>query len=483
MVFFLGVAVFLFVWFVRRFRNAISKVPPGPTPLPILGNMWMFGFKLEFEKLIELSKTYGSVYTLWMGHAPMMVVNGFHAVKEALVHHADVFSERPAVPFFQDLCHSEGIILSNGQTWKQQRRFALMALRNLGLGKKSLEWRIQKEARRLVKFFAATKGNPVDPQPLISACVSNVISSVVFGHGFSFEDIRFHQLLKASETIAYFQGTVWGRLYDSLPWLMRRLPGPHKNVFKEYRQVADFLKEEIAIHRENWTSGEPQDLIDSYLAELSKGENRTFSEENMIQVVFDFFMAGSETTTATLAWALLYMLANPDVQDQVKDELDAVLGLNQPVNYEDRSRLHYTNAVVHEIQRYANLVPGAVLHACKRDTMFMGLPVSKGTVIYPNLGSVLYDPDQWETPQQFNPGHFLDKDGKFVCRESFLVFGTGPRVCLGERLARVELFIFFTSLIQNFKFQLPEGLTHISMDSIIGSMRQPHPFKICAVAR
>ncbi|XP_078543661.1 cytochrome P450 2J2-like [Lissotriton helveticus] len=482
MVLFLGVVVFLLVWFALRFRNAVSKGPPGPTPLPILGNMWMLGFKVEFEKLIELSKTYGSVYRLWMGHTPMLVVNGFHAVKEALVHHADVFSDRPAVPFFQDLCHSEGIILSSGQPWKHQRRFALKALRNLGLGKKSLEWRIQKEACKLVKFFAATKGNPVDPQPPISACVSNVISWVVFGHGFSFEDIRFQQLLKASETIAYFQGTVWGRLYDSLPWLMRHLPGPHKNVFKEYRQVAEFVREEIAIHRKNWTPDEPQDLIDYYLAELLEGENSAFSEENMIQVVFDFFMAGSETTTATLAWALLYMLENPDVQDQVKDELDAVLGLNQPVNYEDRTRLPYTNAVVHEIQRFANLVPGAVMHVCNRDTTFMGLPVSKGTVIYPNLGSVLYDPEQWETPQQFNPGHFLDKDGKFVCRESFLVFSTGPRVCLGERLARVELFIFFTSLIQNFKFQLPEGQTHINMDSIIGSMRQPHPFKICAVA-
>ncbi|XP_069476870.1 cytochrome P450 2D15-like isoform X3 [Ambystoma mexicanum] len=423
----LGLAVFLLVWGLLRFRRAISKLPPGPVPLPLLGNLWMLGFKMDYEKLIQLSTTYGHVYTLWLGHTPMMVVNGFHAVKEALVHHAEEFSDRPNVPFFEDLWHSKGIILANGHSWRQQRRFALMTLRNLGLGKKGFEWRVQKEARTLVEIFSATKECPMDPKSAMYTCVSNVISAVVFGHCFPVDDVRFHQLLEGSETIAYFQGTVLGRVTDD--------------------------------------------------------HNTTFNEENMIQVVFDFFMAGSETTTSTLAWALLYMLENPDVQDRVQEELDSVLGCDQPAHYEDRKRLHYTNAVVHEIQRYANLVPGSVLHACSRDTTFLGLPVPKGTVIYPNLGSVLYDPEHWETPQKFNPGHFLDKDGHFVSKEMFVAFGTGPRVCLGERLARVELFVFFTCLLQNFTFRLPEGVTHINMDSILGSMRQPYPFKLCAIAR
>ncbi|XP_069476869.1 cytochrome P450 2J2-like isoform X2 [Ambystoma mexicanum] len=376
----LGLAVFLLVWGLLRFRRAISKLPPGPVPLPLLGNLWMLGFKMDYEKLIQLSTTYGHVYTLWLGHTPMMVVNGFHAVKEALVHHAEEFSDRPNVPFFEDLWHSKGIILANGHSWRQQRRFALMTLRNLGLGKKGFEWRVQKEARTLVEIFSATKECPMDPKSAMYTCVSNVISAVVFGHCFPVDDVRFHQLLEGSETIAYFQGTVLGRLYDSAPWLMRRIPGPHQNVFEQYRNISNFIKEEIATHRKNWSLDEPRDVIDYYLSKMLKvtdDHNTTFNEENMIQVVFDFFMAGSETTTSTLAWALLYMLENPDVQDRVQEELDSVLGCDQPAHYEDRKRLHYTNAVVHEIQRYANLVPGSVLHACSRDTTFLGLPVPK----------------------------------------------------------------------------------------------------------
>ncbi|KFP33959.1 Cytochrome P450 2D16, partial [Colius striatus] len=110
----------------------------------------------------------------------------------------------------------------------------------------------------------------------------------------------------------------------------------------------------------------------------------------------------------------------------------------------------YTNAVVHEIQRFSNIISVGMPRVCVRDTTVLGFPLKKGTVVFPNLASSLYDPEQWETPRQFNPGHFLDKDGNFVSQEAFLPFSAGHRVCLGEHLARTELFIFFASLLRAF---------------------------------
>uniref|UniRef100_A0A8C3SIU0 Uncharacterized protein n=1 Tax=Chelydra serpentina TaxID=8475 RepID=A0A8C3SIU0_CHESE len=160
-----------------------------------------------------------------------------------------------------------------------------------------------------------------------------------------------------------------------------------------------------------------------------------------------------------------------------------VLGPSILIGYEDRKKLPYTNAVIHEIQRYSSITAVGVPRECVKDTMLQGFPIEKGTIILPNLTSALLDPEQWETPRQFNPNHFLDQDGHFVNKEAFLPFSAGHRVCLGEQLARTQLFIFFANLLRVFSFRLPEGVKEINTEAILGGTLQPHPYKICAVPR
>ncbi|NXU83545.1 CP2J2 protein, partial [Xiphorhynchus elegans] len=109
----------------------------------------------------------------------------------------------------------------------------------------------------------------------------------------------------------------------------------------------------------------------------------------------------------------------------------------------------YTNAVIHEVQRKANIVPLTMPRVAVKDTTVDGFFIPKGTAISINMTSVMFDKNEWETPDTFNPGHFL-KDGKFWKREAFVPFSIGKRACLGELLARSELFLFFTSLLQKF---------------------------------
>ncbi|KPP58253.1 cytochrome P450-like, partial [Scleropages formosus] len=150
---------------------------------------------------------------------------------------------------------------------------------------------------------------------------------------------------------------------------------------------------------------------------------------------------------------------------RVREELTRVTGSRQP-RVEDRKNLPYTDAVIHEIQRMANILPMSVPHITSCDVMFQGFHIKKGTTVYPLLMSVLYDENEWETPYTFNPGHFLDKQGRFIKRDAFLPFSAGRRVCLGESLARMELFLFFTSLLQNFYFTLSSGLSEAEFDAI-----------------
>ncbi|KAJ1087396.1 hypothetical protein NDU88_000569 [Pleurodeles waltl] len=481
----LALVVYVLVAQFLKQRWMIRRLPPGPTPLPIIGNLWSLNFEVHYETLIQLAKTHGNVFTIWLGLTPVIVLNGCQTVRNALISHSEELSGRPSTPLSMVFMGDNGIVFSNGQTWKQQRRFGMMAMRNLGLGKKSLEVKIKEVSQQLLELFRSENGKAMDPAQPIASCVANVISSVVFGHCFSSNDKSFQQMLNAINSVINTRTQWWSRVYDAFPSIMSRLPLPQYEVFVEWEKARSYVKQEIRTHQEN-LSDEPQDFIDFYLRQMEQttgDPSSPYEEANLVQVVLDLFFAGTETTTTTLRWALLYMTNHPEIQDKVQKELDSVLGDSQAIFYEDRKKLPYTNAVIHEIQRYSNIVGLGVPRECVQETTLQGYQIKKGTAVFPNLSSVLFDPGHWETPRQFNPEHFLDKEGNFVNREAFLPFGAGHRVCFGEQMARVEFFIFFSSLLRSFTFQPPEGIKKLKEDFIHAGTMLPHPYKVCAIPR
>ncbi|XP_032659771.1 cytochrome P450 2J6-like [Chelonoidis abingdonii] len=482
----IGLVVFLLIVQFLKLQWAHRHLPPGPTPFPILGSLWQMNFKVDHDSFNKMAEVYGNIFTLWLGHTPGVVLHGFQAVKDGLNTHLEEFSGQLKTPFFKRFANGKGITFSSGHIWKQQRRFGLMTLRKLGLGKKGLEHRIQEEARHLVEYFETVKGKSLDPSVPIVHAVSNVICAVVFGHRFSLEDETFHQLTEAFNCIFAFVNSFHFFLFEILPWLMHHLPGPQQKVNSCCEFVRSFIRKEIRSHKERGIPDEPQDFIDFYLAQIAKAKNdpaSTYDEDNMNQSIFDLFLAGTETTATTLRWALLYMVAYPDIQEKVQKELDTVLGPFQLICYEDRKNLPYTNAVIHEIQRYCSIILITIPRESGKDTTLQGFPIPKGTLIVPNLDSVLFDPEKWESPRQFNPSRFLDKEGNFMIREAFLPFLTGSRVCLEEQLARSELFIFFANLLRAFTFTLPKGVKEISTKLVVRITMQPEPYELCVVPR
>nr|XP_043904812.1 cytochrome P450 2K1-like [Solea senegalensis] len=210
--------------------------------------------------------------------------------------------------------------------------------------------------------------------------------------------------------------------------------------------------------------------------------NSHFHEQNLLMTVIHLFAAGTDTTATTLRWALLFMAKYPQIQDQVQEELSRVIGSRQ-VQVEDRKDLPFVNAVIHETQRLANILPMALPHRTSRDVHFQGYVIKEGTTVFPLLTSVLHDESEWARPHAFLPAHFLDKDGQFVKRDAFMAFSAGRRACLGERLARMELFLFFSTLLQHFRFTPAPGLTEDEMDlsPCVGLTLCPPAHKLCAV--
>ncbi|XP_029284837.1 cytochrome P450 2J2-like [Cottoperca gobio] len=472
----------VFILTADYFKNRQpGSFPPGPRALPIVGNIFTVDYKRTHESMTQLAERYGDVYSLRMGQAWVVVLNKFEVLKEALVNQKDILGDRPHLPLVQDITHGLGLLFSSGNTWKQQRRFALSTLRNFGFGKKSIEAVILDEFTHCAKDFNSHKGKPFNPHLTINNTVSNIICSLVFGHRFEYGDEKFMKLMTWFGKSLQIQASIWAQLYNSFPWLMRRLPGPHQTVQHMFNDAKDFIRVEIKEHKQNWDPSDQRDYIDCYLNEIQMGKGQVedaFDEENLVICVLDLFVAGSETTSTTLRWAFLYMAKYPEIQAKVQDEIDKVIGQSRQPSMEDRANLPYTDAVIHEIQRMGNVIPLSLPHSTNKEIQLGGYTIPKGVTIIPNLTSVMFDKNEWETPNTFNPGHFLNEEGKFVKPAAFIPFSAGKRLCPGESLAKMELFLFFTSFMQHFTFSMPAGVKPV-MDFQFGVTLAPRSYEIC----
>ncbi|XP_030073219.1 cytochrome P450 2C42-like isoform X2 [Microcaecilia unicolor] len=471
----------------KRMKQGVGKLPPGPTALPFLGNALQLNGKEIFRVLLKLSEKYGSIFTIHLGSEPVVVLCGYEIMKEALNDHGEWFAARGSLPIMDRVNRGHGVINSNGERWKQLRRFSLMTLRNFGMGKRSIEERIQEEAQFLTEELKKTKGNflelPFDPTFFFSRSVSNVISSVVFGDRFDYEDGNFLILLSLINDTFRIFSSIWVQLYNFFPNVMEYLPGPHKRLMKDIDQLKTFVAGRVKKHQETLDPTSPRDFIDCFLLKMEQEKNSTLSEfsmENLVITTLDLFSAGTETVSTTLRYGLMILLKHPDVEAKIHEEIDRVIGQNRCPTNKDRNLMPYTEAVVHEIQRFIDIIPLGLPHAVTQDILFRQYVIPKGTTVYPMLSSVLRDPKQYQNPESFDPGHFLDAQGCFKRNDAFMPFSSGRRVCLGEGLAHMEIFLFLTTILQNFNLKSPVDPKEIDLSpEISGFGNMPRPYQLC----
>ncbi|XP_077654893.1 cytochrome P450 2C9-like isoform X3 [Urocitellus parryii] len=458
-----------------RQRSGRGRLPPGPMPLPILGNILQIDAKNISESLTNLSKVYGPVFTVYLGLRPTVVLHGYEAVKEALIDHGEVFSGRGSFPVGDRASKGLGIILTTGSRWKVMRRFSLMTLRNFGMGKRSIEDRVQEEARCLVEELRKTKG--------CAPC--NVICSIVFHNRFDYKDKDFLNLMRKINENVQIMSSPWIQVCNNFPALIDYFPGSHKTVLKNYCDLKQHFLKKIKEHQESLDMNNPRDFMDCFLIKMEeeKGNQQTeFTTEALINIVNDLLGAGTETTTSTLRYGLLLLMKHPEVTAKVQEEIDHVIGRHRSPCMQDKSNMPYTEAVLHEIQRYIDLVPTNLPHAVTCDIKFRNYFIPKGTTIITSLTSVLHDSKEFPNPEKFDPGHFLDESGKFKKSDYFMPFSTGKRICAGEGLARMELFLFLTTILQNFHLKSVVDPKDLDTTPVVnGLVSVPPTYKLCFI--
>ncbi|XP_064113391.1 cytochrome P450 2L1-like isoform X3 [Macrobrachium nipponense] len=291
------------------------------------------------------------------------------------------------------------------------------------------------------------------------------------------EIIKFNANLR--QNIELVQGRI--QILDLFPLLVKILPRfVLEKVFKvnviydNMEQFKNLMLETIEAHVKTLDLDNPKDYIDAYLIEIQKerGSHSTIFKEDYVNLVItlsDFFGAGSETTSSTIRWLIALLATHPEIQRKMQKEIDEVVPRDTLPSLQDKERLPYTEAVLLEVMRYSSFVPVGVLHATTEEIQVGKYRLPKNTAIFASARSCHRDRKYFERPEEFYPEHFLDKNGKVITKkDGFLPFSLGRRQCLGESLARMELFLFATCLFQKFTASPPEG------DSI---SLEPDPFQ------
>ena len=129
------------------------------------------------------------------------------------------------------------------------------------------------------------------------------------------------------------------------------------------------------------------------------------------------------------------------------------------------------------------IVPLGVAHAAASDTKFRGFLIPKDALLVPNLWGIARDPKVWPEPDEFKPERFLNDKGVAVQADELIPFSVGRRSCIGEHLAKMELFIFFGYFMHQFTFKKPDNSPPLSLKGMSGFTYSPLPFELCAIKR
>ncbi|XP_061185608.1 cytochrome P450 2B4-like [Saccostrea echinata] len=477
------IAIILLLFYLTR---TSKNLPPGPPTWPIIGSAINFQKIPNMRDAVrEMRAKYGDVFRITRFGRHVIYINGLENLREIFIKKADAFSDRPSNYHTRYILKGHGVLASSGENWKEHRTFALTTLRSFGFGKRSLETQIMEEATCFTDQIAALKGGHFDPNEYIHVSISNIMCSIAFGKRYEHSDTNFQHLLTLVTQLA---AEPRNPLLDMFP-ILGLLPGDVFGARKLERlenSIQNFAKGILKEHQETFDGINIRDYIDAYLLEQAKqqqNEETTFTEEQLICTLRDFFIAGSETTTTTLKWAMTFLVNFPEVQTKMRTEIDDVIG-SRPVSLTDRDNLPYCDAVITETLRLGDIVPMSLPHTTSYDVTWNGFTIPKGATVWPCLDSVLNDDDLFPDPEHFKPERFLNSEGKRQGHDKAVIpFSLGRRVCLGESLARMELFLFLVTIVQRFELKASPNHRIPSLNGFFGTVHGPHPYNICAIER
>ncbi|KAK2711851.1 hypothetical protein QYM36_012848 [Artemia franciscana] len=445
-------------------NGKILKQPPGPRPLPIIGNLHLLGsHEVPFEAFLDIGKTYGDIYSLTLGTTPCVIVNSFPLIKEVLIQKGASFGGRPNFIRYHQLFGGDrdnSLALCDwSEVQKARRQLARQYChpRPTSIQFESLSTVVQTECTSLVEELSKHTNQPVDIKPWILCMCANVFSYYMCSERFGYNDVTFNKVVRLFDQI--FWDINQGYAVDFLPWLEPFYRKHLSDLASWAKFIRDFILEKIINeHRETLDRENMRDFTDELLAYLEDQKNDPNCKDSLnwehILYELEDFLGGHSAVGNLLMRAYGELCLTPDVAEKMYEEMQRVTG-GQQVTLEAREKMPYTDAVLLETLRMSSspIVP----HVATEDTTVGGFRVKEGTMIFLNNYELNTSDKVWTDPKVFNPSRFL-KNGKISKPESFIPFSTGKRACMGYRLVYNVGFMGLATMVQNFKFTAADNV-------------------------
>ncbi|XP_038587343.1 steroid 17-alpha-hydroxylase/17,20 lyase [Micropterus salmoides] len=476
----------------RSHPPARGSIPCLPW-LPVLGSLpWLGGGLPPHLLFTQLARRYGSLFALHLGPHYTVVVNDHQHAREVLLQRGRDFAGRPSMVTTNLLTRGgKDIAFADySPLWKSHRRLVHNSFTLFGEGTSRLQDIVLSSVDSLCAELLSSGLRGFDPSPAVTRAVTNVVCTLVFGATYCHGDAELQEVIRYNDGIV--QTIARGGLVDIYPW-MKVFPNKCLSKLKECIAIRDrLLSRKLEEHKASLSDSDPSDLLDALLKgqmdsrqglKSSGSEDERITDDHVLMTAAEAFGAGVETTSTTLLWILAYLLHHPEVQERVQKELDENVGSERAVCVSDRGRLPYLDCVINEGMRIRPVSPVLIPHTAMTDSSIGGHSVSRGTRVLVNMWSIHHNPQHWDKPDLFNPDRFLDDQGQRFTPCCFMPFGAGPRVCVGESLARMELFLFLSSLLQRMSFSLPDGAPLPYLQGRLGVVLQPLPYKVVVTPR
>ncbi|XP_004713888.1 cytochrome P450 1A4-like isoform X1 [Echinops telfairi] len=490
------VLVIVFVFIRARGSQEGKKIPPpGPWSFPIIGNLLQLGAH-PYLTFMEMRKKYGDVFLIKLGVVPVLVVNGMEMVRRVLARDGEHFAGRPAMHTFSFLAEGKSFSFSvnYGESWKLHKKIASNALRTFSKAEAKsstcsclLEEHVAEEVAVLVRAFAeltSTNGS-FEPRSVITCAVANVVCALCFGKRYEHSDEEFLKVVQTNDEL--LKASSAANPADFIP-CFRYLPLRIINAPREFYQALNqFITRHVQDHLTTYDKGHIRDITDALINTChnkhAASKTATLTNDEIISTVNDLFGAGFETVSTCLYWSFLYLIRFPEIQVKIQEEIDRNIGFKPP-RFEDRKILPYTEAFINEIFRHVSFLPFTIPHCTTVDTSLNGYFIPKNTCTFINMYQVNHDETIWDHPNSFQPERFLTKNGELdkSLVEKVLAFGMGIRKCLGEDVARNEVFLFITTVLQQLKLQKCPG-AQLDLTPTYGLAMKPKPYQLKAELR
>ncbi|GMH20201.1 hypothetical protein Nepgr_022042 [Nepenthes gracilis] len=467
------VLFFIIRFFISKLLKPHPPLPPGPKGWPVLGCLPLLG-SMPHASLAELARRHGPIMHLKMGTCDVVVASSPDAAMAFLKTLDHSFSNRPpgAGPTYIAYNAMDMVFADVGPRWKLLRKLANLHM----LGAKDFgDWSPlrHKEVGLMVRdiYELSQQWKPVPVLELVSCALANIIGQksisrrVFTAHGEESNDFK-SMIVELMRLAGLFN---IGDFIPAIEWMdLQGIQGKMKRLHNKFDALlTKMLEEHMKTAHERKGSSDFFDIVMG----IKEDDGVALTMTNYKALLLNLFIAGTDTSSSTIEWAMAEMLKNPSILNLVQAEIDTVVGKNRRLKESDIPKLPYLQAICKETFRKHPVVPLSLPRVTSEPCEVNGYYIPKNTRLFVNVWAIGRDPELWENPHEFNPERFLSgKNANIEPRGNdfeLIPFGSGRRICAGIRMGIAIVQYVVGTLVHSFDWKLSDGV-EIEMEAAFG---------------